>query len=144
VALDSHIGLLVAALDLELVQLLRDAIRTTALAGAKTLGVLEPAATFEPRERIEPEPYIEPRKRIEPTPYFEPREHIRPRAVVEPPAVVLPPCDCDKPREAKPIVFQPPWKVMPWENPPQPALKVKVIKLKPDIVRTGSLIDCFI
>ena len=141
---ESHIELLVAALDLKLVQLLRDAIRTTEIAGAKTLGVLEPAATFEPRKRIHPTPYFEPRPHVHPTPYFEPREHIFPRAVVEPPPVVLPPCGCETPRQAKPIVFQPPWRMMPWENPPQPSVKVKVIKLKPDIVRTGSLLDCFL
>jgi hypothetical protein len=31
----------------------------------------------------------------------------------------------------------------PWENPAQPALKIKVIKARPDIVRKGALVDFF-
>lgn len=140
---EAHIELLVATLDLKLVQLIRDAMRVADLAGAQAKDTLGPAATFEPRRHIHPEPYFEPRPHYHPTPVFEPREHICLRPRVEPcPPIVLP-CepqvaDCHRP------VFQPPWKVMPWENPPQPALKVKVVKLKPDIVRTGSLIDCFL
>jgi hypothetical protein len=142
VGIEAHVELLVAALDLKLVQLIRDAMRVADIAGARELGVLEPAATFEPRRHFHPEPVIEPRRHFHPTPYFEPREHIHPRAVVVPPPVIVLPCE--PPAKHHEPVFQPPWKVMPWENPPQPAVKVKVIKLKPDIVRTGSLLDCFL
>jgi hypothetical protein len=143
VSVEAHIELLVATLDLKLVQLIRDAMRVADLAGARQRDKLAPAATFEPRRHIHPEPYFEPRRHYHPTPVFEPREHISLRPRVEPCPPILLPCEPVSPRRHEPV-FRPPWKVMPWENPPQPALKVKVVKLKPDIVRKGSLIDCFL
>ncbi|HEY7116959.1 MAG TPA: hypothetical protein VH475_10255 [Tepidisphaeraceae bacterium] len=144
VGVESHIELLVAALDLKMVQLVRDAMRTADRATAKELGVLEPAARFEPRVVYHPTPRFEPRPVYHPTPRFEPRPIVHPTPrVVDPPPAVCPPREPECPRISKPV-FVPPWKVMPWENPPQPALKVKVIKLQPDRVRKGSLIDCFI
>jgi hypothetical protein len=149
VGLDANVALLVAALDLKVVQLLRDAIRTTAAAAGEGQSAtpLGPAPSdVQPRRRYEPEPYIEPRKRIEPTPYIEPRERITPQPRVElaPVDYCCGPCEPAPRREAKPVVFQPPWRSMPVENSAQPATKVKVIKIRPDIVRKGSLIDCFI
>ena len=146
-ALDARIDLLVAALDLKLVRLLRDAIRTTAEAAGRGQSVsgLGPAPNnFLGRRRIEPTPVIEPRKRIEPTPRIEPRTviHLTPR-VVEPPPLVCPPAEPEKCRIGKSGLV-PPWKVLPWERPVEPAIIVKVIKRNPDIVRKGSLIDCFI
>jgi len=147
VSLDSHISLLVAALDLKMVQLIRGAIRAADEASGKGEAVsgLGPAPDrIEQRRVFHPEPRIEPRLVYHPTPRIEPREiiHPTPRVVEPPPVYCCPPCE-PKPRDHK-SPFVPPWKVMPWENPPQPLLKVKVIKLKPDIVRMGSLIDCFI
>jgi len=149
VALDARVELIVAALDLKLVQLLRDAIRTTAMAAGKGqpvsgLGPAPNAGLFESRRRVEPQPVFEPRKHIHPTPRFEPRPviHLTPR-VVDPPACVCPPVEPEKPRITKPFMV-PPWKLLPWEQPPRPALSIKVIRRKPDIVRKGSLIDCFI
>jgi hypothetical protein len=151
VALDARVELLVAALDLKLVQLLRDAIRTTAAAGGRggAASGLGPAPNtgvggVVPRKRVEPEPVIEPRKRIHPTPRFEPRPviYLTPR-VVEPPPAVCPPAEPEKARIGKSFLV-PPWKVLPWEQPPSPPISIKVIRRKPDIVRKGTLIDCFI
>ena len=139
--LDSHVELLVAALDLKLVQLLRDAIRTTDLSGARENGNLAPEVRIEQRRHIHPEPLIEPRRHIHPEPRYEPRPVIHPTPRVEPSPPVCLPAEV---RRAHKSGLVPPWKVLPWENPPQPSQKVKVIKIKPDIVRKGSLIDCFI
>ena len=145
--MDSNIALLVASLDLKLVQLVRGAMAAADAAAGKGLAVTElgPAPShIQPRRVFDPEPRIEPREVIHPTPRIEPREVIRPAPRVEepPPAYWCPPCE-PRPRDHK-SPFVPPWKFLPWENPPQPVLNVKVIKLKPDIVRKGSLIDCFI
>jgi hypothetical protein len=142
VGVDAHIDLLVAAFDLKLVQLLRAAMAGGAGAKRGPLGnVIEPQAEILPRKRIEPTPRFEPRPVVHPTPRFLPRPVIEPRPV-ELPAAVLPPCEGEKPRVAK-LVLVPPWKVLPWENPPQTEIAVKVIKRRPDIVRKGSLIDCY-
>ena len=139
--LDSNIALIVASLDLKLVRLLRDAIRTTDLAGAQSRGSLTPEVQFGTRRHIEPTPAIEPRRHIHPTPRIEARPVIHPQARVEAaPPIVYPEPEMPK-KSMSPFV--PPWKVMPWENPPQPLLKVKLIKSKPDTVRKGSMIDCF-
>ena len=144
VGLESNIALVVASLDLKLVQLLRDAIRTTDLAGARAgSGNLAPTPEFLPRRHFTPEPFIENRRHIHPQTLYEARPVIHPQArVVEPPPPICPPAEPIAHQSKSPFV--PPWKVMPWQNPPQPALKIKVIKLRPDIVRKGSLIDCFL
>jgi hypothetical protein len=142
VGLESNIALVVASLDLKLVQLLRQAIRVTDLSGAKENGSLTPSISILPRRHIEPTPLIEPRRHIHPQTTYEARTVIHPQPRVEPPPPICPAPEPCPHKDKSPFV--PPWKVMPWENPPQPALKVKLIKLRPDIVRTGSLIDCFL
>jgi hypothetical protein len=146
--LESNVALLVAALDLKVVQLIRDAIRVTDLSdtaggGGDGTGI-GPAATFEPRRHYEPTPVFEPRRHIHPTPVYEPREirHLRPR-YVEPPCdpAPCPPVPC--PDDRKPEQLLPPWKRKPLEKPEQPVRQVKVIRVKPDIVRKGSLVDLF-
>ena len=140
--LESNIALVVASLDLKLVQLLRDAIRTTDLAGARNNGSITPEVEILPRRHLVPTPLIEPRVHIHPQTLYEARPVIHPQPRVEPPPPICPPAEPVSHLTKAPFV--PPWKVMPWENPPQPALKIKVIKLRPDIVRKGSLIDCFL
>jgi hypothetical protein len=142
VALDANFELVFAALDLNLVKLLRDAIRTTDLAGAKQNGPLNPQVDILDRPRLHPTPYYTPRPVIHPMPRYEARPVIHPTPRVEPaPPIPCPPEPCP---HANKSPFVPPWKILPWQNPPQPALKVKLIKLKPDIVRTGSLLDCML
>jgi hypothetical protein len=145
VGLESNIALVVASLDLKLVQLLRDAIRTTDIAGARANGrhIIDPEPEFLPRRHLTPTPVIESRPRIHPEPRYEARPVIHPEPrIVPPPPPICPPPETVSHLTKSPFV--PPWKVMPWENPPQPALKIKLIKLRPDIVTKGSLIDCFL
>jgi hypothetical protein len=145
VALDSNIELLLAVMDLKLVQMLRAAMQPmNAGCCGKPATELGPRPDcIERRFRYTPEPVIEPRDHFHPTPKIEPRQVIRPRPRVElaPAPILIPPCP-EAPHKPK-CGMVPPWKVLPWENPPQPALKIKVIKTRPDIVRKGSLIDCF-
>jgi hypothetical protein len=41
-------------------------------------------------------------------------------------------------------VFQPPWRVLPWEKTAPPAPKLKLIIRPPDLARRGSVFDVFI
>ena len=147
---DSIPSLLVAALDLQLVRSIRDAIRTADIESGRgqPASGLGPAPTLiERRFRIEPEPEILPRKRIEPEPRIEPREVIRPADRYEPRDerdLIPVPVECYKP--CKKHTLEPPWKVLPWEQPLPCRVepKVKVVVRPPDIVHKGSLIDFFI
>jgi len=146
VSLEANANLLVAALDLKLVQLLRGAIRA-ADQGARSGLPFQLTPTPEPRPHIHPQPVFEPRPHIHPTPYFERRPVYHPTPRYEQAKLA---CKCQEPQEVvvnKPAVEQPlspPWKTKPWENPPQPAPKVKVTKYRPDIVHKGSLLDFFV
>ncbi len=141
-SLASHIDALVAAFDLEEVRLLRDAIRTTEAANRPGTRHLEPAAVYEPRRHIHPEPIIEPRRHIRPDPLIQPRR--------TPPTDkgTLNPCPCAT-SEPPPTIpaenpIQPPWKSLPWRQPP-PAAPLKLTILRPDIhISKGSLLDLFI
>lgn len=158
--LSSHISLLVAALDLKLVQLVRGAIRTADLSSGKGA----PASGLGPapnpdiglRRHLEPEPVIEPRRHIHPTDYYEPRQVIHPKPCVAPcpcpPAPLCPPePDYYPPIPIAPVAtyatsspIQPPWKILPWQNPPAARPIVKIVIKRTDIVHKGSLIDCFL
>ena len=141
-ALDSTVSLLVASLDLKLVQLIRDAIRTTDLSGGAGRNGIIAEPEFLPRRHLEPTPEIEPRRHYHPEPVYVTRPVIHPQARVEPaPPIIYPEVQSHARKSTYP--FTPAWKMMPWENPPQPLLKVKLIKSKPDTERKGSLIDCF-
>jgi hypothetical protein len=147
------ISLITATADLRVVSLLRDAIRTADLSSGKRFPIAKigPAPDIiERRFRLQPETEILPRKRIEPTPRIEPRRVIRPPDRFEPCGEKLvpipipdPSCPCN-PHFKSPI--QPPWKVLPWQEPPavRPAPRIKVVVRPPDIVHKGSLIDFFI
>jgi hypothetical protein len=163
--LQATASLLVAASDLQLVRLLRGAMRTADLSSGAAGGGFGPAAVIEPRPRHHPDPLIEPRPRIHPTPRFEPRPVIHPTPRFEPRPVIRPeprvdapaypcvvleivvdPCDSNCP-------IEPPWRVLPWEpgadvsaqaeSLAQPAHRVKPPIRRPDIVGKGALIDLF-
>src|SRR5689334_3232243 len=80
VSLESNIALVVASLDLKLVQLLRDAIRTTDIAGARENGshAIAPEPEFLPRRHLTPTPVIEPRRHFHPETHYEARPIIHP------------------------------------------------------------------
>lgn len=151
--MDSAASLVVASLDLQLVRLLRDAIRTADLSSGGACcppgaGSLPPAAIVEPRRRIEPEPVYEPRRHIHPTPRYEPRRVVRlPGSDAASPACACcPDATAPTPPASSKSPIEPPWKVLPWEElPPCPPAKiVKVAVAPPDSVRKGKLIDLFI
>jgi hypothetical protein len=141
----ADVGLIVAALDLNLVRLLRGAMAPNP--HGKPVAFIGPAPTSArllTRPRIEPTPRFEPRPVVHPTPRFEPRPVIHPRPRVEPtPAICEPPHDPEMPVRSKSPI-EPPWRVLPWETPPQPTPKVKLAIYRPDVVSKGSLIDFFI
>jgi len=98
-------------------------------------------STIEPRVRIHPTPAIEPRPHIHPAPRLEPRPVIHP----------TPPANCDEFVSTSPerpiksaTVFQPPWRVLPWEKIAPPAPTLKLIVKPPDAPRRGSVFDVFI
>lgn len=136
-------SLIVATLDLQLVRLLRGAIRNADTASARG-AALPPAATFERRRVIEPEPRYEPRQVIHPSPRLEPRPVERPAKTCPD---LIPPCPATCAPEPSHITkspIEPPWKKLPWENPPMPARVIKLIIRTPDIASKGTLIDCFL
>jgi hypothetical protein len=145
------VGLVVAALDLKLVRLVRAAMQPGVGPAGGVDGTIRPTPVFEPRRRIEPEPVIEPRQKYRPEPVFEPRQRLggglrcdcagetAPAAPTEPVEKVS--------RSVSPI--EPPWKVLPWEQPPdahrvRPLRKIKVIQPRPDMQCKGTVIDIFI
>lgn len=137
------ISAILATLDLKLVRGVRAALQDdAALAAATSLGPIPNPQTLG-RDRFEPEPIIEPRRRITPTPYFEPRPVHHPEPRFEPNVELCPPCTPapDDPGGCSPI--EPPWKVRPWEQPVPIKREVKVVRVHPDIVHKGSLIDFF-
>jgi hypothetical protein len=142
VGLDAIASLIVAASDLEVVRLIRGAIRAADIASGKGCGVLTPEPIIEPRRRFHPEPEILPRRRIHPTPRFEPRPvyHPTPRLECSPPPA---PCDPPLPPHC-PCPIQPPWKQLVWQTPIPPRATLKVVQYKTDIPHKGSLLDVFI
>ena len=138
-------SLIVATLDLQLVRLLRGAMKNADAASAPVGSAgLPAAATFEPRRVIHPEPRYDPRRVIHPTPRFEPRPVERSHKTC--PDLNLP-CSATCAPEPSHITkspIEPPWKKLPWENPPTPARVIKLIVHRPDIASKGSMIDCFI
>ena len=140
--------LVVAALDLKLVQLLRGAMRAADLGAAASKGVdrITPAAVYEPARHVHLTPVIEPREHIRAAPCREPAKVVVTRS--EQPRLALAISECRSGCEAaappakSPV--EPPWKVLPWRQPPKMVVNVKWVKVQPDIINKGSLIDCFI
>ena len=138
-------NLIIATLDLQLVKLLRGAIRTADLSGSRADGrSLSPADTYSPRRVIHPEPRYEARPVIHPTPRYamvpvERMQRTNPDLIPPMAATCAP-----EPSHLTPSPIQPPWKTLPWENPPPAARVVKVFIHRPDIASKGSIIDCFI
>lgn len=144
-------ALVVAALDLKLVQDLRGAMRAADIASGRPQPVspLGPAPTPPPdrfdrepafalRPVYHPEPRYEPRPVIHPTPRIEFQPPIKVPAEVE----VLPPVCSSKAEVECPLA--PPWRQPIWETPTAVPPKVKIVLHRTDIINKGSLIDFFI
>jgi len=144
VGLEALASLIVASSELKLVELLRDAIRTADLSSAKVPGESTVESCPCQCDRFESQAVFEPRLHFRSTPVYEPPQviHPAPRLAPEPPCRAPAPC----PEHHKPIpnYIQPPWAILPWQTPPQPAAQIKVVVHRPDIVNKGSLIDFFI
>jgi hypothetical protein len=144
-------SLLAATLDLKLVESLINAIRTADLTTAAELGTRSgvPSSAPAPGADCQPRPVVEPRIKYHPEPYFEPRpifyySTTPVQGSCRGPVEVNVECvgpgrvpDCELP-------FQPPWKVLPWQNPPPVILKVKVVGHRPDEAQKGLMVDLFI
>jgi hypothetical protein len=148
--METRASLVVAAMDLELVRLLRGAIRAADLANGGQIG---PLGTIEQppgarRDHFHPEPRFEPRPVFHPTPRFEPRPviHPTPRIGAERPCPIPPAVPCPVPvaKEAGEAPLPPPWRMPAWQTsiPPAPAVKVHIHRT--DVHNKGSLIDLFL
>jgi hypothetical protein len=151
-------ALIVAAMQLDLVQLLRAAMNGGVDPGGPHVGPIGgigtgggeaccgpcgPCDTFEKacsRPVLCPEPRYLPRPVIRPTPYYAPvpwPTRLNPgmpkswgnQECAEAPSIEQAP--------------QPPWKVLPWQEPAKIPPKIKVVIQQPDILRRGTLIDFF-
>jgi hypothetical protein len=141
VGISPSVDLITATLDLQLVRMLRQAIRTADQSICGHNPHCCDSVVIEPRPHNHPTPLIEPRHHIHPTPRFEPRPVVHPKQAPNfdsfdstslPPPVKSPP------------VFQPPWRVLPWEKIAPPAPTLKLIVRPPDLARRGSVFDVFI
>jgi hypothetical protein len=141
----SNINLIVATLQLELVQSLVGAIRKADAESAAQLSAGR--ALAEGRDRycpgpITPGPRYLPRPVIHPTPRYLPRPVIHPTPRVAP---QCPPPSC--PRVKAPEITPappPPWKILPGQEPALPPNVIKIFIRQPDIVGKGALIDLFL
>ena len=151
VSLASTADLLLAVSDLKLVQLLRQAILVadlTSAAGRRVDQTSQIAESCRPRY---PASACQPCEYIRPVAVIDRYENSRPVACVQsgycrrpasiPTTVVA---VVEKQRDTMESPLQPPWKVLPWENPPQPAPVIKMVRHAPDMLNKGTLLDCFI
>jgi hypothetical protein len=138
----SNVSLILATLELQQTQLLLAAIRTADIqshvnAATGTLpgdqycpGTISPSPRYLPREVIHPTPRYLPRPVLHPTPRVEPQPPVCPTPKIDPTHITPGP--------------QPPWKVLPWQEPTPPADVIKITLRQPDIVGKGNLIDLFV
>lgn len=142
-SLSSQAALIVAGFDLFAVQSVLGAIRAADLSGRHgSDSITGGTPEILPRPVEHPTPRIEPRTVYHPTPTYLPRPvlHPTPRLALEPlcsTEVPLPPHRTECP-------IQPPWKVMPWENLPQPHQTIKVHRYHTDVATKGMLLDLFV
>jgi hypothetical protein len=141
VGISPSVDLITATLDLQLVRMLRQAIRTADQSAGGPCQRSSPQPIIEPRPHVHPQPLIEPRSHIHPRPQFESRPKINPAS-----EAISQTSDSTskKERVRLPALFQPPWRVLPWENLAPPAPKLKLIIRPPDLARRGSVFDVFI
>lgn len=147
----SSIDAIVATLDLQLVRLLRDAMRVADVSSAKDncCGPLRNdfrCDRFEQRPVIHPEPRYERRQVIHPEPRYEPRPVIHPTPRIEEQNNCCPPPPCCEPdpceKTKSPLL--PPWKTLPCDIKVPAPVQIKIVVQRPDIHHKGSLIDLFI
>ncbi len=140
----SNVNLLVASLDLQMVQSLLGAIRAADRHSATQLPVaVSRVDSYCPRPALHLTPRYLPRPVLHPTPRYLPRPVIHPRPRVEPPCCAPPPC----PKASVPHIAagpQPPWKILPWQEPAAAPNVIKITVRPPDMLTKGNLIDLFL
>ena len=144
VSLGTNVSLIVATLDLQLVKLLRGAMRAADVASGhgKGFGVSR-SDSYERRQVIHPEPRYERRPVIHPTPRYASRPVLKLQKTCPD---LIPVCSATCAPEPSHITkspIEPPWKKLPWENPAPPAQVIKMFMHRPDNLFKGSIIDCF-
>ena len=136
--------LVLALSDLKLVRLLRDAIAIADIqSGIDKSKPIQTVVEHEPARRLTRcDDYCHQPHRTEVV--YRDRPITRTTRVVEskPVEAPLPPspsarCDAG-------FKIQPPWKVLPWQEPVQLSPKIKIIQYRPDIRHKGTLLDYFI
>jgi hypothetical protein len=137
--LEATANLLVAALDLKLVELLRGAMRAADITADKSR---VQAAVIRPRPVLHPQPRFEPRRVVHPTPRFLPRTVLHPVSRLEPQPASTPSepersCRCGH-------GLPPPWKMPVWNLPIAPKVTIKRVVQRTDVHHKGSLLDLFI
>jgi hypothetical protein len=137
----------VASLDLQLVQLLRGAMRAADIGAGGACGVPTASPSLQPAPHLQSQPAatIEPRRHITPTAYIAPRPVFHPEPHFVPPVVAAaePPAHPEVSRITKSPI-EPPWKVHPWKIPTPPPAKIKVLIRQPDVPIKGTVFDVFI
>jgi hypothetical protein len=145
VSLASAASLLAAELDLKLVQSVLSAIRTADIESAAdkkpplpiVRNPLPPQGTHVAREGpIERVP-----QRISAAIIYTSRPC---RPAPPPVRVVVETVVVNKKADDLCSPLQPPWKVLPWNEPPVAPAKIKIIRYQPDIRYRGTMLDCFI
>ena len=138
----SNVSLIVASLDLQLVRLLRGAMRAADCAGPHNCDRISCDPTHRTdlaRPVLRSDQRFEPRPVVEPTPRFEPRKTIHPQPRIEQQPPICP--DPGQPHSCHPP-FLPPWRQ---HGCPAPApVVIKVIHRTTDVIHKGSLLDLFI
>ncbi|HWE94819.1 MAG TPA: hypothetical protein VG269_12715 [Tepidisphaeraceae bacterium] len=157
--LATNASLIVAALDLQVVQLLRAAIRTAdlqSLADRQSSPAASTAAQSaghshrrggdcycesQRSECCNPayccSPVYSSRRVLHPTPRVD--LHCAPRLALDRHEKVAEPVTA-----ATPSPIQAPWKTLAWKDTPRVTMKVKMVQRRTDIINKGSLIDYFI
>jgi hypothetical protein len=138
----SGYSLLVAAVGLQDVQSLLNAIHTADLESAASLPSCATPVDVYCSRVITPEPTYLPREVLHPTPRYLPRPVLHPTSRVEPQPAPPPAPKATVPHiTAGPL---PPWKIPVEQEPSRPLNVIKVVVRPPDMLTKGMLLDLFI
>ena len=132
-------ALAVATVQVALVDSVVRAMQVADTAGAKGCEYPGPSA----RVTLNPDPHYAPRRIIHPEARYLPRPVLHPTARVEPRHCLPEVCPMP-PNRPTLLNIQPPWKLLPWQQPAAIHQSIKVVRLQPDTQSKGELIDIFI
>ena len=141
----SNVNLLVASLDLQMVQSLLGAIRAADRHSATQLpvAVSRVDSYCPPTGAASDAAVFAAAGAASDTTVFAAAGDPSPAAAVEPPCCAPPPC----PKASVPHIAagpQPPWKILPWQEPAAAPNVIKITVRPPDMLTKGNLIDLFL